>query len=32
MGNDYDFNTLVMGWGAAAVGFGSFLWLLAHLH
>jgi hypothetical protein len=27
-----DLYTLVMGWGAAVVGFGSFLWLLAHLH
>ncbi|MCK1569013.1 hypothetical protein IVB08_34715 [Bradyrhizobium sp. 173] len=32
MRSDYDLDTLVMGWGAAVLGFGSFLWLLAHLH
>jgi len=32
MRSDYDLDTLVMGWGAAAVSFGGFLWLLAHLH
>ena len=32
MPDDDELDTLVMGWGAAAIGFGSFLWLLAHLH
>lgn len=30
--DDYDLETLLIGWGSAALGFGAFLMLLSRLH